>query len=1245
MPPRTPTQDDHARLFEAFDALCEIDGEDRRAHLEALRAEDADLADRVERLLRADDASGLSTQLAQGVAVAVEPRNPLLERLEAASQDDPVTVGELTVTARLGAGGMGAVFAARDRAGHRIAIKTLHRLSPNAIRRFKGEFRLVSRLVHPNLVTPQALIEQQGVWLLRMPRVDGVDWLSYVLAEGPGPGRLERLTDTLRQLCSGLAAVHAAQVLHLDIKPSNVLVDGTGRVRILDFGIAHATGQDGQSVAGVSGTPRFMAPEQFRPGAVTAAADTYALGVLIHRALTGRYPLDDTEAVDLADRKARLDPSTLTLPDDVPAHLSALCRDCLHPDPARRPDDASLAARLGVEVPESPPEGPFVGRAAELASLGAAWARARAGRTTGVRILGPSGIGKSRLCRRFVAGSDGAVVLRSRCHPHESIPFRALDGGLDDLADALVRWRLPTPPPTPVPLGPLLDAFPVLGQAVPPRAAGPTSLDAGAELAALFETVCASAPVVWWIDDAQWGDADSARLLTTLVLEAARLPLLIVMTVRDDGQPGPLVDGLEGTGLPTEVITVGPLDPASARQLADRCGAPPERVDAIAEAGAGVPFLVEDLARAGDLGDALDARLARLPPGVGDALRLLAVSGAPLTLDATLAATGDTTDPYELLATLEAARLARGESGVDGRVDFHHDRVRAAVDARIDPADREAMHLSLAQVLEARGEAPDTLARHYHGGGDRPRAGHWALEAAKRSRGARSFDHAAGRYADALSWLDPSDRALRLELLEGRAEMLGRASRSREAAAAWRAVAEACEAQRAPIALRRAVEHRFYGGESARALEEAEPLMRASGARLPGSPASALAGTLWQLAWLRLRGVGFDPRVPTGPDADRHDLRYALGRGISLGESVATGAVFLHCLREALRLGDPARVARALTHYGFMLSFSGQPAAAARGRGVFDRAEALALAHDRPDLVAQSQLFRGAGAVMRCRYAEGITAIDGALEQFATLGHDSTYERTIARMMQVMARILSGDLAGALRDARLWAADQDARGNVYGVASGRILASLAALALEDRDPRADCEAALASMDDGVPNDVLRSMSTIPLTFGYLYFGQGRAAMDLVEQSWGRFRRSGITMMQMARVALLGQRGRSALAAAIEDPSLASRARRIALAAARRLAREPGPHPQGEAALLRALCARGDRARLTHLEDARAAYHEGQLQMHAAAATWLHGRWIGGDAGAEARSEAEATLRRLGVARPEAWTYTLVPVAD
>jgi len=252
---------------------------------------------------------------------------------------------------RLGEGGMGVVFLARQRSLDRaVAVKLVRRelLSEEWFpERLEREARLLARLRHPHLVTVHDFLRlPDGTAAVVMEWVEGGN-LRDRLRAAPGEIPVETALAWVDQAGSGLAAAHAQGVVHRDVKPENLLLDADGRVRVSDFGMALslATGPQRLTRSGVTpGTPGYLAPEQIAGGAVDCRTDLYALGVVLYEILTGSLPL------------GRFEPPRRIRPD-VPEEMEQALLRSLDPDPDRRPSSvAEFLAGLRSRIPEPRPE-------------------------------------------------------------------------------------------------------------------------------------------------------------------------------------------------------------------------------------------------------------------------------------------------------------------------------------------------------------------------------------------------------------------------------------------------------------------------------------------------------------------------------------------------------------------------------------------------------------------------------------------------------------------------------------------------------------------------------------------------------------------------------------------------------------------------------------------------------------------------------------------------------------------------
>jgi len=616
---------------------------------------------------------------------------------------------------QLGRGRFGVVHEALDRVrDDRVALKVLREPDADWLYRFKREFRLLINIHHPNLVRLYELENDFHSWFLTMELIDGVPILQHI------HGSETRLRSCIGQLAQGLAALHEAGVLHRDVKPSNVLVDGYGRVALLDFGLCIDVRHSDSTAT--AGTPHYMPPEAYKDGPLDEASDCYAVGVILYQALTGRLPFQSKkELVVIKHQDPPPPPSSWR--QGVPGDLDALCMALLAIDPHQRASTTDIINCVAEKAPirslpgeshEAPDsvrqlieddEPVLVGRADVLNSLHDALERTRPAKPLILLIHSASGVGKTALLDRFEHELEqmhsDVLCLRSTCHESESVPYKVFDGAIDSLSrylrsqpshdlDALM----------PHDVGALAQLFPVLRQ-VPTVQRSRTRIDdnstrmsrACTALRELFGALGIRRKLVVIIDDLQWGDSESATVLAELLRPPDPPGLVIVASYQtDEDASSPLlsrIKAMRGSAIEVRELVLDPLKSQPARELArrwlklvDDCS---DLANLIADQAGGNPRLIRELVRwhreQDETPPVLDAlltgRISELDPAERKLLQTIAVAGRPLA-ETLLRRAAEVDEGASLaLARLRAKHLIRARTGHNElHWECYHDRIR-----------------------------------------------------------------------------------------------------------------------------------------------------------------------------------------------------------------------------------------------------------------------------------------------------------------------------------------------------------------------------------------------------------------------------------------------------------------------------------------------------------------------------------------------------------------------------------------
>lgn len=754
-------------------------------------------------------------------------------------------VGEYVLGEELGRGAMSVVYRAMQN-GKSFAIKVMAtRGDPVETRlSFRREAAAIARLDHPALVRVLEVGESDGRPYLVMDVAEGIG-LDKRIAGGPLE---EELVITLaRSIASALAEVHRHGLVHRDVKPANIVIGPSGEARLIDFGLVSPASE----TDAVVGTLHYAAPEQMGilNRKVGPPSDLFALGVTLFEALTGRLPLAADNETEFLHALATTAPPDLrdVRPGTRPA-LAAIVGRLLRKDPDDRYQSAQgllsdlnvidhldQVLRSGKQVTLGANDRtmaldsdlPLVGREGELASLQRAFEGVKRGQFAAALIEGEGGSGKTRLAREVIrqAEAQGALILTGKCNELETVPFGPLREAIDQLVSRIQRMTDDERALAGERLREAAGEWGPLVRRLSPTLArlfGPMPemrpLEPNAEQHRFYEALAAffrhlgtnNQPVVMLIDDAQWLDEGSLRVLTRLGTDPAGAPFLLIATSRDGEEHKGAIARITAAlaGRLASRLTLTPLnfDAIDALITLSLGGSPLDRptVQRLAALTHGNPFAIGQYLRAlldqgilrpagrqwrADL-ESLEA--AHLPKDVIElVVRRLHALGDEAARVAGVAAVIGNRFESELLSAVThtlAKDLVRTLEELVGsgllertwgnHFAFVHDRVRESALERLSAEQIKDIHQLAAEVLDARPDRSTSdlfaIARHYALGRTEVnplRAGEINLEAGLKALEDHANEEAFSHLDRAHALLLAAQVTMPLRLLEG----LGRA--------------------------------------------------------------------------------------------------------------------------------------------------------------------------------------------------------------------------------------------------------------------------------------------------------------------------------------------------------------------------------------------------------------------------------------------------------------------------------------
>ncbi|MFY9552391.1 MAG: AAA family ATPase, partial [Thermoanaerobaculia bacterium] len=948
---------------------------------------------------------------------------------------------------------------------------------------------------------------------------------------------------------------------------------------------------------------------------------------------------------------------------------------------------APASVKPAATVAMGPPAvAPFVGREPQLEALRHAFESSRQGQAVTAFVEGSSGVGKTALVRRFLDSlpKGDVVVLSGRCYERESVPYKALDS----LVDALSQYLKRQPAEQAEALLPrdilaLARVFPVLRRVEAVSGTRRKVLEiadslelrrrAFAALRELLARLAGRRDVVLFIDDLQWGDADSAALLEELMRPPDAPALLLIVSYRgEEAETSPFLKRL----VPPEAaagsqntlrLAVGELTPSESRELALRLlgnsePATRSHAEAIARESAGNPFFIHELVRFGQAGEPSDreaiddmvrARVLLLPEGARRLLEIVAAAGRPLESAIADSAAGLTSDDEGAVALLRAQHLVRIRASPERQeIEPYHDRIREAVLAQLSPEMFRAHHRRLATTLQA-SERPDPerLALHFREAGDAGRAAEYAAMAAERAAETLAFDRAASLYRMALELGAPGDaqtwRTLRVKM----GDALLNAGRGAEAARAYLAAAEGASRAQTMELEGRAAAQLVRSGRLDEALPLYETLTGRVGLTLVQPSWRTLLQYLVERALIRLRGVGFRERDAAQIPAEqliRLDTYWTLFTGLTLVNTFRGREFQSRHLLLALKAREPYRAALALAFECGYAAVAGGWKKRKRSEKLFRMALTLAQKLNNPYAVGMSHMCMCAAALFlgqwKTCWENGQAAEEIYRERCTGVAWDLDFTHIVSlRGLFYLGglRELSMRLPALIREAR-------ERDDLVAVGTFRIRHSYLTHLASDEPERA--RENLRQIVEALSQKAFTNPHYWAMIAGgeiALFSRDAKAARNLLVNQWPGFRRSGLIRLQFYRIEALHLRARSDLACAVEGLRMEEREAflRSADRDVRRIEREAAPWGRPLARLVRAGIAvtrqnLDEASRLLTLAEDELTRLD--MALYAAVARRRRGELLGGDEGRALVTGADAWMSGQVIKNPARMADMLAP---
>lgn len=636
--------------------------------------------------------------------------------------------GRYELHEKLGSGGMGSVYRARDKltdtiiALKRVTAQFAQPSDENGLQiSLANEFQALASLRHPNIIPVLDYGFDKGLPYFTMKYIPAARTITEVGKEAGYPEKIKLLI----QMLQALAYLHRRGIIHRDLKPQNALIDEEGNVMLLDFGLA----EENPKASGdgtISGTLAYIAPEVLQGEAPTEASDLFAFGLIAYEIFAGYYPFDEANIVnlvtDIIKNMPELNELDISLEfETIFSRLLAKTPDLRYRQSTQVMEDLAHAGLMDLsnEDPENRNSylqaAKFVGRDIELDRLETALQSALDGQGSTWLIGGESGVGKSRLLSELQirAMVQGAIVLRGQAVLGGGLPYQlwrnpvqrlALVTEISDIDATILKQIAPE-------IERLLDYDIADAPVIDKETAKTRLINAIVALLSTYDK-----PIVLLLEDLQWA-SESLDVIKQLNQLASDLPLLLLASYRSDERPNLVYELPSMKTLNLDRLNSFEIADLSASMIGES-GRAPQVVDLLSKETEGNIFFLIETVRAlaeeagtldnigrmtlpptvfaGGVQRVVDRRLTRIPEAFIPLLQLAAVAGRQINLQIIGQCAGELNLEEWLDVSVNSAVI----SIQDGQYRFSHDKIREGLLARIDESELVKHHRQVAEAIE-----------------------------------------------------------------------------------------------------------------------------------------------------------------------------------------------------------------------------------------------------------------------------------------------------------------------------------------------------------------------------------------------------------------------------------------------------------------------------------------------------------------------------------------------------------------